>query len=371
MKPNPIGPRASRRAGSRGLWLSLALALLVGFRSLEAARSDDTHVQYLPLLMRPPWVSASSLGVHALNNSDPDVWNFVRQTHPRVVKSVDNLGWLAEAKAESPLTLTIGRLSGQNEAWADSLDPVAAAHLYVDEKIGTYQLNPGVDYWEGWNEYQPGTGNLEHWNWYAQFEAERACEMQRRGLRAAVGGFSTGVPEYADMALFLPALEAAHECGAIFTLHEYNAPTLQCGVEVGYRLPGAEDLVTDKPMGYLTLRYRFWYEGYLKPAGLGDLPLVISELGVQGPSTTCGDTGTTEQGWRNYREWWVGQGWTTDGNQFYVDLLAWYDSEIRQDDYVLGATIFTGGAVNEGEWSTFDIHDILIPLLADYVAGVP
>lgn len=371
MKPNPVDPRAHRRAASRWLLPGLAFVLLVSFRPSEAARSDSGYIQYLPVLIRPPWASASKLGVHALNNSDPDVMTFVRQSHPAVVKSVDNLGWLAEAKAESPLTIAIGRLSGQDESWADTLDPIEAAHMYVDEKSGEYQLNPGVDYWEGWNEYQPGTGNTGHWNWYAQFEAERACEMQRRGLRAAIGGFSTGVPEYADMALFMPALEAAVECGAIFTLHEYNAPTLQCGVEVGYRLPGANDLVTDKPMGYLSMRYRFWYEGYLKPAGLGHLPLVISELGIQGPSTTCDDDGGQRDGWRSYRDWWVGQGWTTDGNQYYVDMLAWYDAELRQDDYVLGATIFTGGAIGNEQWSTFDIHDILIPLLADHVAGEP
>ncbi|MGQ0601698.1 MAG: hypothetical protein ACT4QE_08390, partial [Anaerolineales bacterium] len=57
---------------------------------------------------------------------------------------------------------------------------------------------------------------------------------------------------------FLPALEAARRCGGIFHLHEYNAPTLACGVSTGQSniIPGAPALTV--PAGPLTLRYRFW-----------------------------------------------------------------------------------------------------------------
>ncbi|MGH2524838.1 MAG: hypothetical protein ACRDH2_20210, partial [Anaerolineales bacterium] len=113
--------------------------------------------------------------------------------------------------------------------------------------------------------------------------------------------------------------------------------------------------------GYHSLRYRFWYEGYLKPRGLGDLPLVISEIGIASgpPGGGCGDPGSDDS-WKGYQDWWVQQGVGVDGPQAYVNTLAWYDSELRKDPYVIGAAIFTAGAVTG--WESFDIHDMLIPL---------
>ena len=54
--------------------------------------------------------------------------------------------------------------------------------------------------------------------------------------------------------------------------------------------------------------------------------------------------------------------------QSYINQLAWYDRELRHDDYVLGATIFTMGASGGGGWAPFDIHDAAITL-ANYVAS--
>ncbi|MGH2523063.1 MAG: hypothetical protein ACRDH2_11220, partial [Anaerolineales bacterium] len=173
-----------------------------------------------------------------------------------------------------------------------------------------------------------------------------------------------GVPEYAEMGLFLPALEAAHRCGGLFTLHEYNSPTMACGVSNGVTgiIPGAPGL--NVPAGYHTLRYRFWYEGYLKPRGLGDLPLVISEIGIAaGPEGGACDDPGSPYSWKGYQDWWVQQGLGPDGPQAYVNTLAWYDAELRKDPYVIGATIFTAGAADPANgWNSFDVHDLLIPL---------
>jgi hypothetical protein len=38
--------------------------------------------------------------------------------------------------------------------------------------------------------------------------------------------------------------------------------------------------------------------------------------------------------------------------------LAWYDSELQKDDYVLGCAIFTAGPLGE-QWKTYDITGIL------------
>jgi hypothetical protein len=306
--------------------------------------------------------TASKIGLHVVRNDDPFIMEFVRRVRPRVMKSVDDLGWLTDVHLASPNTVTIGRISGQDESWPESMDPAAAAQAYVAANMNKYRLNPGIDYWEGWNEFVPVT--TARWNWYAQFEAARACDMQAAGLHAAVGGFAAGSPEYDMMALFVPALVAAHRCGGIFTLHEGVSPLIGCGVFNGKSavIPGAPAF-PGVTLGYFMLRYRFWYEGYLKPRGLGDLPLVISELEVGGlvPGQSCNGPGGPS--WKNYGDWWVQNGVGPDGAHAYVNLLAWYDSEIQKDPYVIGTAIFTAGAVSPGDgWNFMDVHDAIIPL---------
>ncbi len=75
-------------------------------------------------------------------------------------------------------------------------------------------------------------------------------------------------------------------------------------------------------------------------------------------------------GWRDFVGYWAEIGRNT-GSQGYIEQLAWYDSEVRRDDYVIGFTIFTVGGADDPEWETFDITNIL-PKLARYaVKQVP
>ena len=314
----------------------------------------------------------SKLGLHLVTNNDPFIMEFIRRARPRVVKSVDDLGWLQDVKRASPNTLTLGRLnSNQNEDNVLVMDPEDAAEAYINLQLERYRLNPSVDVWEGWNEFVPVTN--ERMAWYARFEAHRACRMQALGFRAGVGGFSVGVPEYEMMAHFMPALEAAYRCDGIFTLHEYNSPTMDCGVASGRAgiIPGAPNFGAVE-VGYHALRYRFWYEGYLKPRGLGTLPLVISEAGVEGrptPGGPCNDP--SGRAWKAYSNWWVQNGQGATGAEAYVNVLSYYDLRLRQDDYVVGATLFTGGAIQaDASWHPFDLHDAFVAL-AKYAVRAP
>ena len=65
-------------------------------------------------------------------------------------------------------------MTATEENWPEELAPEAAARQYVDDNLNKYRLNPGVDYWEGWNEFVPVTE--ARWHWYAAFEAARACD---------------------------------------------------------------------------------------------------------------------------------------------------------------------------------------------------
>lgn len=303
--------------------------------------------------------TASKLGLHVVRNNDAYIMEYVRRVRPRVMKSVDDLGWLSEVKLASPNTITVGRINGQNENWPEELAPEAAARQYVDDNLNKYRLNPGVDYWEGWNEFVPVTE--ARWHWYAAFEAARACDMQTLGLHAAVGGFAAGTPEYSQMAYFMPALAAAHRCGALFTLHEGISPLPGCGVFINKYdiIPGAPPFPGIN-MGYLMLRYRFWYEGYLRPLGLADLPLMISEVAVGGivPDQWCNGPGGAS--WKDFSDFWIQNGVGPNGPQAWTNLLAWYDSELRVDPYVIGTTIFTAGGLPG--WDGSDLHDVIIPL---------
>ncbi|HLF03113.1 MAG TPA: hypothetical protein VI547_14115, partial [Anaerolineales bacterium] len=338
-----------------------------------AAPPPPTEVPPTPAPTVDPWPAymaapgPSKMGIHVIFNDDPRIMEFIRRVKPRVVKAVDNHGFLAEVKQVSPQTITIGRYT--NNPFTSILDgkdpsqypnPVDFAHNFIDYYINEYRLNPGVEYWEGWNEPQWHT--QAEWQWYGEFEANRACFMKDLGFKAAIGGFSAGTPEYANMAYFIPGLEKAAQCNAIFTLHEYSSPTLQTGFN-----GGIPDAVHVNDAGSLTMRYRYWYEGYIKPRGF-TIPLVISEAGIDngvGDGCPRKDGG---QGWYSCYNDWDAMNLGGDKWRVYLDQLAWYDNLLRQDDYVIGFTIFSAGTSATSAWQTFNINDMLVPMAA-YMAS--
>jgi hypothetical protein len=299
---------------------------------------------------------SSKLGLHVIQNNSPDIMEFIRRTKPAVVKALGGFGWAIDVKRVSPETVTVGRLLEDADEGIMTGDPEKAAQNFVARHLEEYRLNPGVDYWEGWNE--PVSGG--HMAWYARFEAERTRRMADHGLRVAIGGFATGTPEWDEFVEFLPAIEVALAHDGILTLHEYAAPTLD--YRVGEGLPG-HPVYPDR--GVLTLRYRWWYEDILKPRGLV-IPLVISEGGIDGQVDQ--DLAPPGLGWRDFTKYWrqqsLGEIYPTSGGvdaQIYIQQLAWYDRQLQRDDYVTGVAIFAAGCP-AGHWPSFDITAILLEL---------
>lgn len=314
----------------------------------------EPYVAIIPTLPPTDALGPSKLGLHVIRNNDPNIMEFVRRGQPAVIKAVDDLGFLADVKEASPWTVTVGRIEVQGGPHYET-DPEQSARDFVADQLESYRANPAVDYWEGYNEPDPNMNNMP---WYARFEAERVRVMAQYGLRAAIGGFATGVPEYDEFALFVPAIAVAKEHRGILTLHEYGAPDMT--YLYGDPLPG---LPTYPDRGSLTFRYRWFYRDFLEPAGLV-IPLVISEAGIDG--IIGNRPGPDGLGWADFQDYWVQQGWGPDGTQSFINQLAWYDVGTRQDGYVIGFTIFTAGGF--GYWKNYDINPIL-PQLADYVAG--
>jgi hypothetical protein len=305
-----------------------------------------------PALSQP---GRSKLGLHVIQNNSPAIMEYIRRTKPAVIKGLGGFGWSTEVKKVSPHTVTVGRLLEDADEGIMTGDPEEAARNFVARHVAEYLLNADVDYWEGWNEPLPGPRMA----WYARFEAERTRRMAEHGLRAAIGGFATGTPEWDEFADFFPAIEVALAHGGILTLHEYAAPTLD--YRFGEAMPG-HPAYPDR--GLLLLRYRWWYEDFLKPRGLA-IPLVISEGGIDGQVQQ--DLAPPGLGWRDFAKYWARQGMGKDGALAYVQQLAWYDRQLQQDDYVIGAAIFTAGSPR-GHWPSFDITAIL-PSLADHVVS--
>jgi hypothetical protein len=311
------------------------------------------YVSNIPDTTPRPELGPSKLGIHVARPNSPAIMAFVRAARPAVVKGVDDLGFLAEVKAASPGTVTIGRLSVEPQEYGG--EPEAAAAALVAAQLPQLVQHPYVDYWEGWNEPDP---NLDRMEWYARFEAERVRQLAAHGLRAAVGGFSTGVPELDEFALFVPAIEAAKAHSGILALHEYAAPDLT--FLYGDPLPGYP---TYPDRGPLLFRYRWFYRDVLEPRGLV-VPLVISEAGIDG--ILGNRPGPQGLGWQDFQAFWVAQGWGPDGPTAFLNQLQWLDNEARQDEYVIGYALFTAGGGRA--WETYEL-DPFLPRLAEYVVS--
>ncbi|MEK7786491.1 MAG: LysM peptidoglycan-binding domain-containing protein, partial [Chloroflexota bacterium] len=247
---------------------------------------------------RAPASGPTKLGLHVTLNSGGAL-DYVAAVKPSVMKGVDDIGYLKDVKALSPNTITVGRYVVKQENIGGG-DPAQRAIDFVNEWLPKYQAAPWVDYWEGWNEV-----TYPNYEWYAVFEAARACEMQKYGLKAAIGGFSTGTPEPWQFEAFVPAVEAGIRCGAILTTHEYGAPTMYLwwgqGLPESYGHPAVPAYLDRGP---LAGRYRFLYRDILLPRGL-NIPLVISEAGIDGGAGAGQRPGYSDaQGWMGFWDYW-------------------------------------------------------------------
>jgi len=308
----------------------------------------------LPLLSLEAPEGQSKLGLHVTANSSPSIMQFVRDAQPAVMVLIGDPSMAADVKAESPETVVLARFLEQDQSITG--DPVARARAFVESNAERYATFPAVDYWLGWNE--PVIDGVADMEWFTAFESERVRAMAELGLKVAVGNFSAGCPEPDEFQAFMPALAVAKEHGGILALHEYSAPTMQSAVGSG--VPGLDAQASG---GSLTLRYRYWYDHYLRGSDLV-LPLVITEAGIDGGVLPHELEGDAPMGWRDFAEDHLTVP-STAATEWYVNQLSWYDDELRRDPHVLGFAIFNAGD-SSGDWESYDVTGIL-PRLADLV----
>jgi hypothetical protein len=265
-------------------------------------------------------LTMSKLGIHIIswNNSGP-ILDFVGKAAPVVVKMLDfNDMDTDAARSRSPSTLFVGRQYVDNQPLDNP--PANARDFYNQLLPAIYKMGNRINVWEGYNEITVNSPDIA--KRYSDFTVAWADIMHSQGLRCAAYSFSTANP---DLQYWPMLADGAAACDYL-ALHEYDSPRM------------------DTHAGDFCLRYR---KAYAALPAYARRPILITECGI--------DDGHN-QGWQKYT--------TADD---YISQLAWYDSNLMMDDYVVGATIFT---VDGKDWQYFDILPIL-PQLASYIVAHP
>jgi hypothetical protein len=289
----------------------------------------------------------TKLGPHVLRDA-PNLADYLK-TKTGVVKFVGEWG---RAPQVPEGVLVIGRRhQGDYDAQhqkGTGKTPREAAQQFVQDQLPTYQSNSFIKYWEGHNE--PVWSTAEGMAWYAQFEIERMQMMADLGFKCVIGNFASGAPDLALWPAFFPAFEAAQKHQAILGLHEYSCPWMWWMTGKHQLDPGADE----GDEGWTTLRYRKIYRQHLIPNGYANVPLVITECGIDplvNPKPPNAGGGGT---WKHLGAYWAAQDNEPDKADFYFRQLVWYDEELQKDAYVVGATVFTWGSFGP-PWSDFDV----------------
>jgi hypothetical protein len=305
----------------------------------------------------------SKLGLFVTRN-DPRIFDLLRTGNVTLVKTLEyDPNFVAEMKSISPQTIIVGRMDLPQIDLGAMNDPSGAAQWFVDQLLpiaSEPKRQANIDAWEAYNE--PAAGNPDQMARLGEFEARRTELLAAAGIRSCVGNFSAGNPPLEWWPQFRPAIEAAIKHKGYLGLHEYSAPTMQFGTPqdpLGWAVNPAEE-------GWITLRYRKVYRGYLQPNKL-DIPLLLTEVGIDG--LLQNRPGPQGKGWRDFGPYWDMLGMGSDAPGNYVEQLAWYDAHLQQDPYVLGSAIFAAAA--SPGWETYEVLDEVFPFLQQYLSVHP
>lgn len=283
----------------------------------------------------------SKLGIHVNHISEADaIRDFIINARPVVVKTLhhDAVFW-AEIKAEVPELLLVGRKFRDDQRLSDPEGEAEDLVRWIlDSSVTTI-----YDVWEGYNEITRSKRDRLY-----RFDLRMAEVLHEQELKYVAGSWSVGNPDIADWQE--PGMLEVLRIADYVSVHEYCAPRMDSEFQ---RYSGDPDI---RPSigGYFTLRYRKWYPT-LPPDC--QKPLIISECGIDSGAAHW-DPGA-QGGWRSF----------TDA-QDYVEQLRWYDQHLREDDYVVGATVFCYGNLDP-TWETYNISGNAARLLADHLRGQP
>jgi hypothetical protein len=281
---------------------------------------------------------------------DPKVLEITAVGQPALIKTIEfDSNFVKGLKDSSPTTLIVSRL-GQLDQMNLDIEPGPLVQAFTEALLPLATESRRMEAILGWEAYnEPVADTADKMKRLADFEAERTRILGENGVRSVVGNFGAGQPPLELWPLFEPALAAIRQYGGFLGLHEYSAPVMQFR-SGALQFEGEPDQGDE---GWLTLRYRKVYRQFLQPMGYGDIPLLITECGVDGLVQPRPGPAEAE-GWLDFIDTWRANGLRDDPPGVYMDQLIWYDENLRQDDYVKGAAIFLA-ASNDSRWNSYDI----------------
>jgi hypothetical protein len=284
--------------------------------------------------------SESKLSIHQLTSYTDGARGIVA-AHPRVLKVMGiatgpPLEAVQDYKASTPDGMVVLR-EYTGHVYSVNEDPAVAAQHFWDTVLAPpiNLLSPAdralIDYLEGPNEADstPTWGSAQDTIWFNDFWMTLAPIIAGAGFKPCAFSISVGNPPgtlaevYASLDRIVPALRLVKSLGGAWSYHSYTIPyTTDVGTEMWY-----------------SLRYRFYYNYFeANYPDLVDLPLILTEGGVDG------HPGPGGAGWQNAGD-----------AQTYQNWLTWYDQRMREDDYVVGVTLFQSGSPG---WPSYEIEPI-------------
>lgn len=274
---------------------------------------------------------SSKLSIHIRDYPD-NIWDVVSRMQPSIIKIFDHTSEMnidTLRRVAKPLVI-FRQFTRLNDFQAHSADEFVA-ELARDGGALSKLAGKGI-LWEGINE--PGIGQDGSENdiarakalntWYVRF----AELMHKRGEKVVGFSWSTGNPTDRQLRWIIPHITEAAEAVDAHAFHEYAKP----------RSPKP-----DSDWGC----YRRFEQAL---PGAARKPVVITEAGID----DLGDAHAS--------------GWAAHNISVrdYVNLLAQYDALLAEDEYVLGATIYT---LKDHDWPSFEIEGEVLSRLADHVAN--
>ncbi len=230
----------------------------------------------------------------------------------------------------------------EQSAWLTGGDPEGAGRAFAERIINyDFQLAKEkgtngrllVDAWMSLNEPvrgpasfpdgNPDAETLARYDALDRFQAAFLERLRAEGLEGVAFNFAAGnFTRKNDIVQYFPRTLAAY---TYLGLHEYGWPNL---------MPRADTSSS-------ALTYRTVMEGIRERYG-NRHKLIITEAGLarmyRYPNDPAGDVG------------WLYGGETISEDQYWQSL-AWYNNQMLQDDYVMGASLYQVG--HGGRWETF------------------
>lgn len=296
----------------------------------------------------PTIAKGSKLGVHTLASAHVTQMTQTlvnAGTRFPIVKAVDDVSMLADAKRLSPGTITMARLHSEYEGCGNvekpssNLDTMADTliKLITDKIAASPELQGGaVDYWEVVNE--PDPPGAEGYRRLALLMIECMERAEQKGLKLAIFTLNAGTPEWDEMqamvstGVFARARQGKH----IMATHEgVFSPNDPIDKWWGDSIPGAPPV---EGAGALCFRYRYLYS--LLQQRNEVIPLVVSE--------------------------WCGYDQRSLSPDQVAARVRWYDDQARKDYWVWAFCPFTLGP--SAQWVSHDYGPSYPRLLEDMIS---